>query len=477
MPSKKALTDRDLKALKPAQAGRRYVVLDTVVPGFGIRVTGHGRRTFVLIARYPGSSNPTRRALGEYAPLSPADLKEAERAHSTALGTEPDLTFDQYLLRTCGPTTLAGAREKARRWKTLIARGIDPKDQEERQRQAEQEKRKNTFGAVAEDFIAEKLPGERKGREVARDIRRDLIPELGEDPITEITDERVISIIKAKKRGTAKKRGAPAQARNLLGVAKRLFAWAVDQRCYGLKASPVESVKPTAIIGQKKKRRRILSDDELRALWRAAVRMPYPAGPVYRLLILTALRLNEAAGPHVSEPDVRNKVWIIPADRMKARNSDARPHAVPLTAEILALFESLPRFNRVGFLFSTTFGEKPVSIGDKIKKKLDARMLRTLRALARMRGEDPKSVQLTNWVNHDIRRTVRSNLSRLKVTEEAREAVLAHVRPGIKDNYDVYDYLDEKREALELWAARLRSIVEPPRPGNNNNVTELRRAL
>jgi integrase len=418
------LNDRVLKALKPAPKGKPYDIRDTVVPGLRVRVMHGGQRTFVLLARYPSNPNcPTRRALGEY-----------------------------------GKLTLAGARAKAQEWLEIIRRGIDPREEEERQRQAEQEKRENTFQAVAEDFITEKLSGERKGKEVARDIRRDLTPTLGKLPITEITDLQVIAIIKVKMRK------APAQARNLLGTVKRLFAWAVDQRCYGLKTSSVDSIKPTAIIGQKKKRRRILSDDELRALWRAAVRMPYPAGPVYRLLILTALRLNEAADAHASEFDVRNKVWEIPPDRMKARNSEARPHAVPLTEEILALFECLPRFNRGSFLFSTTFGEKPVSIGDKIKKKLDARMLRTLRALARVRGDNPKSVQMSNWVNHDIRRTVRSNLSRLKVTEEAREAVLAHMRPGIKDNYDIYDYLDEKREALELWAARLRSIVEPPPP-------------
>jgi hypothetical protein len=97
----------------------------------------------------------------------------------------------------------------------------------------------------------------------------------------------------------------------------------------------------------------------------------------------------------------------------------------------------------------------------------------TLRALARIRGDDPDAVELAPWTNHDIRRTVRSNLSRLRVTEEAREALLAHVRPGIKGTYDHHDYLDEKREALEAWAARLRSIVEPP-PANV--VTMQRRA-
>jgi hypothetical protein len=70
-------------------------------------------------------------------------------------------------------------------------------------------------------------------------------------------------------------------------------------------------------------------------------------------------------------------------------------------------------------------------------------------------------VTLAPWTNHDIRRSVRSQLSRLKVTEEAREAVLGHVRPGIKRVYDLHDYLLEKREALEAWGARLRTILEP----------------
>jgi hypothetical protein len=74
-------------------------------------------------------------------------------------------------------------------------------------------------------------------------------------------------------------------------------------------------------------------------------------------------------------------------------------------------------------------------------------------------------VALQPWTNHDIRRSVRSQLSRLKIPEEVREAVLAHVRPGIKGVYDLYDYLDEKREALQLWAGRLRGIATP-QPAN-----------
>ena len=207
-----------------------------------------------------------------------------------------------------------------------------------------------------------------------------------------------------------------------------------------------------------------MSDDELFALWRAASRMPYPVGPAYQMLCLTALRLNEAVDAAWNEFNTREGVWVIPAERMKGKDGgkkQARPHVVPLIAELTDILESLPRFKKGKFLFSTTAGRSPTWIGTKIKERLDRRMLLTLRALAKRRGDDPSEVTLPHFVNHDIRRTVRSHLSRLKVTEEAREAVLAHARPGIKGVYDLHDYLDEKREALELWAARLREIVEP----------------
>jgi integrase len=147
---------------------------------------------------------------------------------------------------------------------------------------------------------------------------------------------------------------------------------------------------------------------------------------------------------------------------MKAREAKARPHAVPITSDSRALLAELPRPRAGKFLFSTTGGAKPVWISDKIKKKLDARMLRSLKALARMQGRDPEAVTLPKWKNHDLRRTVRSGLSRLRIPEEVREAVLAHVRPGIKKTYDLYDYFDEKRDALEKWAGLLQSIVNRP---------------
>lgn len=415
-----SLTDRKLQSLKPAPAGERYQVMDLEVPAFGVRVTDSGVRTFIYRARFPGGKHASRREIGQYPVIS-----------------------------------LATARSKAREWRILLQQGIDPAAREEQARAENARKQEATFKAVAEDWFKEKLATERKGADVEREVRNEFFPKLAKSPVDEVTEEDIREIIKAKKQT------APSQARNLLGHAKRFFAWAIDQRCYGLTKSPCAELKAAKIIGKKRRRQRILTDDELFALWRAALRTPYPAGPIYRLLILNALRLNEVVDAAKPELDRRNRVWVIPEERMKGRAEEARPHAVPLTAAALAILDDLPRFNGGQYLFSTTFGETPVWIGSKAKNRLDQRMLRTLRALARVRGDDPASVAFPPWVNHDIRRTVRSHLSRLKVTEEAREAVLAHVRPGIKGVYDVHDYMPEKLEALELWAARLREIVDP----------------
>ncbi|HEY5129285.1 MAG TPA: integrase arm-type DNA-binding domain-containing protein [Bradyrhizobium sp.] len=422
------LTPTKITGLKPAKKGQRYQVMDAMVPGFGVRVTESGSRTYILRTRYPGSDSPSRREIGK-----------------------------------CDDITLSDAREKARRWREMVRKGVDPADEAERARYAEILKRQTTFAAVVEDFIRDKLPGERKGKDAEREIRRDLLPKWERLAITEITDRHISALIKTKARsGKGKAPSRKVGARNLLALIKRFFRWVVAQPEYGLTISPCVNISATGILGDMpRSTARVLSDDELFALWRAASRMPYPVGPAYQMLCLTALRLNEAVDASWSEINIRENVWIVPAERMKGKDGgkkQARPHVVPLTADLLVLLEGLPKFKKGKYLFSTTAGRSPTWIGSKIKARLDHRMLLTLRALAKRRGDDPGEVTLPHFVNHDIRRTVRSHLSRLKVTEEAREAVLAHARPGIKGTYDLHDYLDEKREALELWAARLREL-------------------
>jgi integrase len=433
----KKINDRKLRALKPAPKGTTADHWDLSFPKFGVRVSETGRKTFVLMTRYPGSPDPTRRALGVY-----------------------------------GPMTLADAHEKARGWLKLIEKQIDPKEEEGRRKHAEQKRRKNTFTSVAEDFIVEKLATERKGKEAETDLRRVFIPEWGGRPITDITELDVLGIIKAKAKT------APVRARNLLALLKRFFGWAIDQRVYEIQSSPCERLKPTKIFGERNTRQHELKEAELFAYWRTVDRLRYPYGPVYKLLLLTGLRLNEVAGAQWSEFDPavikelrkdkpnwgginKDKLrWIIPKERMKGRNSKARAHAVPLIPEILAVLERLPRQSG-DYVFSTSGGKQAAWIGDKIKKQLDRRMLLTLRAQAKVEGEDRHKVKLEHWTNHDLRRVIRSGMSRLRVSDAVAEAVLAHTAGIIQKTYNVDDLFSQKAEALAAWAGHLRSIVTP----------------
>ena len=432
---RKNLTDRKVNSLKrdtkiEDKLGH-YDTWDAVVPGLGVRTSATGRRTFVLMARYPGSRNPTRRALGVY-----------------------------------GELTLEQARGKARGWLGLIRKGIDPAAAEEETRQAALRLQANTFAAVAADYLRLQVigpdpeqPRQRRAVEVSRAFNHIFIPLWGERPITSISRHDILTLISSirdngtaatlaayGKGGKADKVPAPVHAHRLLGRLKAFFAWAIEWGAYGLESSPCAFIRADRVIGERQPSDRTLGDAELSAFWQATGEMGYPYGPIYHLLLLSGLRLNEVADAVWSEFDLAKGIWTIPASRMKGKNSRARPHSVPLTADILAILGGLPRFNGGEHLFSVTNGETPVWVSDRVKRRLDSAMLKNLD-------------NLPPWVNHDLRRTVRSRLSELRVSADVAEAILAHVKPGIRGVYDRYEHLDEKRDALELWASRLREIV------------------
>ena len=123
---------------------------------------------------------------------------------------------------------------------------------------------------------------------------------------------------------------------------------------------------------------------------------------------------------------------------------------VPLSEQAVAVLKSLPHFTKGDHLFSTTFGEKSVGGFGRAKPRLDTLMA------------EKSASTIPPWVIHDMRRTVRTRLASLRVPDMVAEMVIGHGRKGIQRVYDQHSYEDEMREALELWAARLRDIVTPP---------------
>jgi integrase len=423
--AKTTLTDRKIQSLKAAPKGNRYQVMDTLVPGFGVRVTDKGVKTYIFQARFPGSANPARREINK--------------------------------------ATLEKARDKAREWSTLIKQGVDPAQVEEKVKDEQARVRANTFAAIANDYFERKLAKQRSGKAVRKRIENNLSPIFKDKPIAEITDLDILAkVVNPRVVKT------PAMARQLFNDLGGFFSWVIDQRIYGLKVSPCATIKISKIVGKITPRQRILNDGELRALWIAATRLPYPAGPLYRGLVLSALRVRELANTDRPEWNLHGNAWewTIPAERMKGKIA----HVIPITADLREIYDACPK--RGKFLFSHNDGATPLRVAGKLKKQIDSEMLKVLREIAVERGDDPEDVVLAHWTNHDIRRTVRSRMSRLKgISLEAREAVLAHVKPGIQRVYDVYEYFDEKREALELWAGALRQLVDPPAP----NVVPIRK--
>jgi integrase len=400
-----ALTDERILNLKPAAT--RLTVYDPALPGLAIRVQPSGHKTFVFGARYPRSGHFTRCELGQV-----------------------------------GRLTLEEARTKARRWAAWIAAGVDPRDEEAKLRRAAEDAAAlavdNSLAVVAEAFIARHLKGKRKAKVVEREIRNEVMSRLGARPVTEITRRDVVDLIEK-----IADRPAPAHARNILGHIRTLFNWAINRDIYGLQGSPCDRLKPGQLIGPKVNRERVLNDQELRTLWAAADEVGYPFGPATKMLMLTGARLNEVMGARWSEFDDDARLWTVPAERFKMNSQ----HFIPITDEVATLLATVPQWTQGDHLFSTTSGEKPLRFHDGTVAKLRKAVGAELR-----------------WTLHDIRRTVRTRLSALRVPEPVAEMVIGHSRRGMSRIYDQHQYLDEMREALQAWGMLLRGIVEPPPP-------------
>lgn len=409
MPKPRVLTEPFIRSLKAAPPGQRYAVADALVPGLKIRVTDRGAKSFILWRRYGGAANPAARALGPV-----------------------------------GVLTLAAAREKARRWIEMIKRGQDP-------RNAVEAGEDNSFDVVVQEYLKRHVAGQRKAKDVEREIRKELLPRWRNKTLSSITRHDVIRLV-----DEIKDRGALYQAHNVLGHAKTFFNWAIERGIYGIETSPCDRIRPSRLIGPKAPRQRVLSDIEIAAFWRATGQLGYPIGSLFQMLLLTGQRKSEVAEARWREFDLRKRIWTVPSERFK---SDA-VHNVPLSADVLALLEKLPRWKGSDFLFSSNGGKAPVNGFSKAKRRLDRRMLLSVRAIARMRGEDARTVRLEPFVLHDLRRTMRTRLSSLRVVDAVAEMVIGHGRKGIQRIYDQHQYLDEMKEALDVWAALLRSIVE-----------------
>jgi integrase len=414
---KTALTDRTVKAAKQD-------IADAVVPGLMLRVRPSGAKSYALVARFPGSANPTRRTIA-----------------------------------SVGAISLAGAREKARQWHELLQRGIDPAAELEREKVEADRKRNDTVGALCETYLARQVIGKaRQEKRTMHNFRNILIPLFGHRPIAELNHREVsLALAEIEKHGTdhglvklgvrkelrrPERASKPAlqQARCLFVYLDVMLRWAAGTGDYGLEFSPLMRVSKSKRFGEVPRRSRYLNDIEIGSVWRASGTLLTPYRQIYRMLLLTGLRLSEVLDASWHEFDLKANEWTIPAARMKGKLE----HTVPLTSHMLAVLKELPRGARGPFLFSANGGGSAINNQTRLKLKLDLAMATDQRV--------PDS-QVAHFTNHDLRRTVRTRGRKLGIASDVGEAMLAHRRGGVAGIYDHDDRLEERRAAHELWGA------------------------
>ncbi|MET4479655.1 integrase arm-type DNA-binding domain-containing protein [Bradyrhizobium sp. F1.13.3] len=328
--------------------------------------------------------------------------------------------------------TLEDARGIARKRFAQIELGIDP-DAEEEKRRVDQASDALTFEKAVELYLEAQKPRVRPNTYIAEEryLRRHCQP-IQRKPVSKVSFEEIATLLRALVRDHG-----PTSSARARGALLAFFSWCMRQ---GLaKANPVIGTENP--IRGKEPRDRVLTDGEIRIIWRNCLEDDF--GKIVRLLLLTACRRDEIGGLRWDELDLAGAKLLLPRERTKAK----RPHELPLTPTALEIVQSIRRRNSRETLFGGG------------ASGFNAWSYNTLALTARITAAEGKA--LAPWRLHDLRRTVRTRMGKLGVLPHVAELVLNHAghKSGIGGVYDHHDYGPEIADALQKWEAHLLAIV------------------
>jgi integrase len=352
-----------------------------------------------------------------------------------------------------GTITAEQARTLAKRRAGEVAHGKDPKGEREETR-AEAKLAKvaetNTVDAILDKFEARHSDKLRSGDQIKRAFTVYVRPRIGQKSIYELKRRDIVEMLDA-----IQDENGPVMADRVLAHVRKAFNWWMVQDDEF--KSPIVRGMARTKPGERK-RKRTLTDDELRDVWAALDVMEGPACyPAYvRNLLLTMTRRNESSEMNVTELD--GDLWTIPAERYKNKQD----HVIPLSAMALENLKKAPapaKGINAYFLFSTATTNRPMgktafSGFSKAKAELD-------RQIAKLRKASDKP-KMPRWTLHDLRRTARTLMSRAGIPDDHAERAMGHMIAGVRGTYDRHEYLDEKRRAFEALALQVQMILDPP---------------
>jgi integrase len=250
-------------------------------------------------------------------------------------------------------------------------------------------------------------------------------PTFGKRPIASIRRKEIVRLL-----DNIEDNNGQGQADTILAIIRRVMNW------HAVRDDDFRSPIVRGMRRYKKPpRERVLNDDELRAVWRAADSMQGPFGHYIKFLLLTACRRDEAA--HLTWDEIVGDDWTLPAARNKVKRDLTRP----LSASALAVLDKVPRIAGSNSVFTSNGGR--------------------LGGITRRKREFNQACGVTGWTLHDLRRTARSLMGRSGVPSEHAERCLGHTIPGVEGVYNRYPYRDEMLLAYEKLATLIGQIVDP----------------
>ena len=379
------------QTLAPSATGR-LVFADATTPGLELRVSVDGRRSWSIRYRPKG-------------------------------GTRQRATYGTYPAKS-----LAEARARALAIAAAAADGIDlpAREEAEREEQRKGEGRPKTVGALVDDYVARHCNvTQRRPRLVERLFENHVKPAIGDLPLTELRRADLVELLD----DLQNKKGLRAQVNRVRSQLIAAFGWGIEREY--LDVNPAAAIKRRRL---ETSRDRVLSQDELRAVWTAAEGLEDPSRTLVKAWILTGQRRDEVRCMTWRELDLKNGLWTLPAARSKAK----RDHEVPLAPALVALLDGLPRLGPYVFALGK---DRPYSGQRRLKAILD------------------RESKVAGWTLHDLRRTCSTGLAELRTAQDTIDRVLGHAAGSLAGTYNRHQYLQEKREALDAWADRVDLIV------------------
>lgn len=353
---------------------------------------------------------------------------------------------------TLTATTLADARKERDAFKAQVKRGIDPGTEKwlekERQRQAQLAEQAElarqqaliTVRDLFERWAATDLQNRKdSGKEIRRMFEKDVLPVIGglavadvrKSHITEITDALLL-------------RGVNRMAKLILALVRQMFRFAVDRDI--IEFDPTASIRKAKIGGKSVERDRVLSDDEIRALFRQLpdARLMPSTECAIGIMLSTCCRVGELSKARWEHIDFTTKTWLIPDEHSK----NGKPHTIYLSDFALAQFERLAQYRDSNvWLFTDRTGTTHVC--DKsISKQVNDRQ--TDRNLSK-RSAYKDALRLTGgkWTPHDLRRTGATIMGNLGILPDVIEKCLNHTEQNKMKR--VYQRQELKAEQAEAW--------------------------